>query len=124
MDGGFKAVCDRLATGNKITIKEPEDPNVVEIPFDLESDITALVDMIKPKMNRLDRVHIGFVEHIFDDLNQVNQILKEHYDMNIDDGVSYALSRYLYDKSFNDLDADEQSIIKVLAVYICVQKFI
>ena len=50
MDGGFKALCDRLATADKITITEPEDPNVVEIPFDLESDITALVDMIKPKM--------------------------------------------------------------------------
>lgn len=124
MDGGFKALCDRLATTDKITITEPEDPNVVEIPFDLESDITALVDMIKPKMKRLDRVHIGFVENVFDDLNRVNQIMKEHYDMNVDDGVSYALSRYLYDKSFNDLEADEQSIIKVLAVYIQVQKFI
>lgn len=123
MDGGFKALCDRLATSDKITITEPEDPNVVEIPFDLESDITALVDMIKPKMKRLDRVHIGFIEHVFDDLNRVNQIMKEHYDMNVDDGVSYALSRYLYDKSFNDLEADEQSIIKVLAVYIQVQKF-
>jgi hypothetical protein len=121
---GFMEFCKKLATNNVLSITTPDDPNVVEIPFNLENDITTLVNALKPKMNRLDKIHITYIEACFNDMNRINEILESQYGYDIDDGIPYALSRYLYDIPFNDLDVDRQSIIKVLTVYILVQNYI
>ena len=121
---GFLNFCKRIATASLITIETPSDPNVVEIPFHLENDITALVNNVKPKLNRIDRVHITYIEAAFQDMDKINEILDNVYGYDVDDGIPYALAKYLYDTSFNELDVDRQSIIKVLTIYILVQNYI
>lgn len=120
----FLDFCKRYATNHKIEISVPDDPNVIEIPYNLESDIENLVKDLKPKANRFDKLHVTYVEQSFSNFDNVIGILKDVYNEDIDDGIAYALSRYLYDTQFNDLDVDRQSIIKVLTIYILIQNYI
>ena len=120
----FLDFCRRYATNRKLEIGEPADPDVIEIPFNLESDIENLVKDLKPKASRFDKIHVTYIETAFNDFDKVVNILKDVYNEDIDDGIAYALSRYLYNTQFNDLDVDRQSIIKVLTIYILIQNYI
>ena len=118
---GFRQFCKRIATDNVISINVPEDPMTVEIPFNLENHIRVLTNTLKPLRKRFDGVSVPYVEKCFDDMGAVYDILNEDYNNDVDDGIPYALSMYLFDTQFNDLSADDQAIIKVLAVYLLVQ---
>lgn len=118
---GFRQFCKRIATDNTINITIPEDPMTVEIPYNLENTINVLTNMLKPLKKRFDTISVPYVEKYFNDMANVFKIMDEEYNNDVDDGIPYALSMYLYDTQFNELSADDQAIIKVLAVYLLVQ---
>lgn len=118
---GFRQFCKRIATDDTINITIPEDPMTVEIPYNLENTINVLTNMLKPLKKRFDTISVPYVEKYFNDMENVFKIMDEEYNNDVDDGIPYALSMYLYDTQFNELSADDQAIIKVLTVYLLVQ---
>jgi hypothetical protein len=120
-DMGFRQFCKRIATDDTINITIPEDPMTVEIPYNLENTINVLTNMLKPLKKRFDTISVPYVEKYFNDMENVFKIMDEEYNNDVDDGIPYALSMYLYDTQFNELSADDQAIIKVLTVYLLVQ---
>jgi hypothetical protein len=118
---GFRQFCKRIATENTIEITIPDDPMTVGIPFNLESPIQVLTNTLKPLKKRFDSISVPYVEKCFSDMEKVFKVMDEEYDNDVDDGIPYALSMYLYDTQFNELSADDQAIIKVLTVYLLVQ---
>ena len=118
---GFRQFCKRIATDDTINITIPEDPMTVEIPYNLENTINVLTNMLTPLKKRFDTISVPYVEKYFNDMENVFKIMDEEYNNDVDDGIPYALSMYLYDTQFNELSADDQAIIKVLTVYLLVQ---
>lgn len=118
---GFRQFCQNIATDTLMTISVPADPNVVEIPYNLESHITVLTNTLRPMVSRFDNIRVRYVEACFEDMTKVFEILDQEYAGDIDDNIAYALSVYLFDKQFNDLDVSDQAIIKVLTIYLLVQ---
>ena len=106
----FLDVCRKLATNEAVTIGTDE----MEVPEHLKTRTDALIESMKPKMDRLDKISISFIENVFDDCHIE--------DFGVCTGILNKLSNSLYGKLFDDLVVDEQAIIKVLTGYICIQK--
>lgn len=100
-----------------------DEPLIVQdAPYDellLPQSLKVLVDIMKPKMDRLDRLSLGFIECYFDDMDEVVNTLEQKCCGEIPDKFIVALADKLY--GYRPLDNDEQAIIKVLATYFMLQ---
>ena len=112
----FSQFCKRLATNEVIT----ETMNVTDINDDVKGRAHALCQIMKPKMDILDKIEIGFIEEAFRDMDKVERLLAEYNDGEVPDYLLKTLSATLYGPEFTSLNPDQQSIIKILAVYICI----
>jgi hypothetical protein len=112
----FSQFCKRLATNEAIT----DTMNVTDVNDDVKGRAHALCQIMKPKMDILDRIEIGFIEEAFRDMDRAEKVLAEYNDGYVPDYLLKTLSETLYGHEFTSLNADQQSIIKILSAYICI----
>lgn len=112
----FSQFCKRLATNEVIA----ETMNVTDVNDDVKGRAHALCQIMKPKMDILDKIEIGFIEEAFRDMDKVERLLAEYNDGEVPDYLLKTLSKTLYGPEFTSLNPDQQSIIKILGVYICI----
>lgn len=112
----FSQFCKRLATNEVIA----ETMNVTDVNDDVKGRAHALCQIMKPKMGILDKIEVGFIEEAFRDMDKVERLLAEYNDGEVPDYLLKTLSETLYGPEFTSLNPDQQSIIKILAVYICI----
>lgn len=118
MSKSFKDFCVNLATTGELDIDDTDR----FVPDNYRSQLDTLINIMSPRMNNLEYINIRFIEDSFEDLEEVKKVLNDRCN-DIPDGIINVLSHKLYgDKSVNQLTEDERSIIKVLAVYLCIQK--
>ena len=116
----FKNMCLKYASDEHIQV----DDTSLNIPDGYKRFVEWLIAYMKPKMHSLDTISIDFIEKYFEDVDDLTKLLNDNTnDEEIPDSVINVLSNELYDgKSVDELTDDEQAIIKVLSVYICIQK--
>lgn len=113
----FDTFCAQLATEHHIDITDS-----VDVPEQYIEPVNVLVNIMKPKMNRLKKISIPFIESQFDDIDNACKVLdNKTNNMDVPDGIINALSNALYCVKFNDLKNEEQAIIKVLSCYLLLQ---
>ena len=89
-------------------------------PESIMKSIDITTNMVRPYLNRMDKVQIPYIEKRFENLERVFNIL-DMYDCNgIPDWILNTFSNSVYGKSFNKLSNDERSIIAVLSAYILI----
>lgn len=112
----FLTYCKKVATNDHVVITE--DRNV---PEQYEQVTKVTINILKPKMSRIDRIEIPFIMAKLNSYETITDVLDEKLDGgDVPDGILNTLSEGLYSKSFNDLSIDEQSIIKVVGIYLIV----
>lgn len=111
----FLDFCRKLASDEPLFIH-----NVDYDDSTLPPSLNALVNIMKPKMGRLDRLSVSFIESRFEDMNEVINTLDEKHGGEIPDEIIAALVDKLYDGR-QTLNNDEQAIIKTLATYLMLQ---
>ena len=112
----FLTYCKKVATNDHVVITE--DRNV---PEQYEQVTKVTINILKPKMSRIDRIEIPFITAKLNSYETITDVLDEKLDGgDVPDGILNTLSEGLYSKSFNDLSIDEQSIIKVVGIYLIV----
>ena len=105
------------------------NPDHVDIPatgvssYEPDKMCENIINIMKPKMDILDKVNVPFIEATFEDMDEVISLL-ENNSSDISDGMILCLSERLYEKHFNNLSDEEQAIIKVLACYLSIQSII
>ena len=120
--GTFYDFVRRIAVVNDSTT----NPDDTDIPEKYEPIVDGVINTMKNRINNAKTSNVAFIEKCFDD-NNVADIMRQKMinnelpDGEVPDGIINKLSMSLYEKPFNDLSNDEQSIIKVLTVYIIVQ---
>lgn len=112
----FKEFCKQKATIGKID--NISDSTVVPVEYAVA--VESLITIMKNKLDVLDNINVPFIEAAFEcDYESILDNKLE--DGDVPDGIINRLSEGLYGKSTLDLNEDEQEIIKVLSVYICIQ---
>ena len=107
----FQKFCNSKATDLPITF-DPDNVIVEEKYLDI-LDVT--IKDLRGRREVFDEINVVYVENA---INNVN--LEEIADMDIPDGIFVRLAEGIFKKKVSELNADQQSIIKVLAVYICI----
>ena len=113
----FTKFCKLIATPGKMMI----DPNCKTVPEKYRERLHRLIKMLQPEMGMLDKIQVSFVETAMEDITYVTARLNETCGGDIPDAIINELALNLYYRAFNKITEDEQSIIKVLAVYLCIQ---
>ena len=113
----FQDFCERIATPEPISIVYSS-----EVPDELVEPLNVLVNQMRSKMTRLDRIEVVFIQNKFLDMEHVCNILDNHYNGEVDDSLATVLSQKLYRRDFNSLNIQEMAIIKVMAIYLMLLK--
>lgn len=114
----FDQFCKQIASNELLTdpiVCSEDDADDI-----LKERAQALCGIMRLKMNKLDRIEIPFIEENLKDLNRVEQLLSEYNQGEIPDYLLMTFSEKLYGIPFNELNIDQQSVIKTLSIYICV----
>lgn len=112
----FKQFCEQIANSecNLINVEN------ISVPEVYSTAVESLIKIMKNKTEILDNINIPFIEASFE--CDYETLLKEKLEDNeIPDGIIYRLSEGIYNKTPSELSVDEQKIIKVLSIYICIQ---
>ena len=111
MINSFQKFCMSKATDLPITF-DPDNV-IVEEKYNTILDVT--IKDLKGRRNVFDNVNVVYVE------NTINSAdFDSIADMDIPDGIFVRLSEGIFNKPISDLSVEQQAIIKVLAVYICI----
>lgn len=115
----FYDECVKVTTTDRIHI-EIEDLNV---PDKYITATNSIIEIMRPKLDKLKIVSIGFIESELVNKNKfISKLEASTDDGDIPDAIICKLARGLYDKSINEVTDEQQTIIKVLACYICILK--
>lgn len=114
----FSKFCKQFATPVIVT----DDLELSETPSeDVIKRVNVLCnEIMKPKMDILDKIEISFIEARLQDMEHVEDVLEHHYNGDVPDYLLHMLSTNLYGSEFNQLNLDQQAIIKTLSVYLCI----
>ena len=102
------------------------DSSNTEVPERFKMITESVITNLENKMEYLDKIHVIWIEKVFETID-VPEFLDEKMnsgelpDGEVPDSIINRLSAGLYHNDYNTLERDEQSIIKVLALYIIVQ---
>jgi len=92
-----------------------------EVPDRYKQSTDAMIQIMKPKRKIFDSINVPFVEMTFEEEDYEDILKNNLVDGEIPDGIIYELSMGIFSEYPNRLDASQQSIIKVLSAYICIQ---
>lgn len=86
---------------------------------DVDKRVSVLINVMQPKMSRLDSIEIPFIENTFVDERIIKSKLGKC--SKIDDAIINRLTFGLFNKSYDKLTGEQSNIIKVLTAYIVLQ---
>lgn len=89
-----------------------------DVPEEYKIPLKNLVDSLKYKLNRLDKIEIGFIQSIFDKI-EIEDFHK--YFNEIPEGIFEELSKQLFGCSFKNASVDNIPIIKICGIYLLIQ---
>lgn len=121
----FQEFCNIITPNYLIT--EPLEN--IDIPESGAEEILerahTLISQMRLKVGKFDKIEIPYIEKkLTENGQQLEDILAEYDGGEIPDYLTNLLSTELYGKGIHMLNCDEQSIIRVLAVYIIVSAVI
>lgn len=114
----FKEFC--IDTANKFIF----DGNIenVNVPEEYKVAVDSIIEAVKYKADRFDKVHISFIENAINDVSLEDFAKVFNDKTKIPEGIFEKLSKEIFGKSFNNLDNDEMSIIKTIGIYLIISK--
>ena len=115
----FLNFCKKITTNEPIDMASLVDLEL-KIPDRYREPTKALVSIMKPKMSRIDKISVNFIQPLFEDIDEVVEKL-ESIGGDIPDSLILYLNNQLAGTNDNLTDDGFMSIIKVLACYICIQ---
>lgn len=111
MINSFQRFCMNKATDLPITF----DPDNVIIEEKYANILDVTIKDLKGRRDVFDNVNVVYIE------NKINSVDFEAIaDMDIPDGIFVRLAEGIFNKTISELNVEQQSIIKVVAVYICI----
>ena len=114
----FKQFCVNIANPDHVDISTNGTTS-----YEPDKMCENIINIMKPKMDILDKINVPFIEATFEDMDEVVTLL-ENNSSDISDGMILRLAENLYENHFNNLDDEEQAIIKVIACYLSIQSII
>ena len=119
----FQQFCNQHASGEWITDQLDTASFEFSKEYDMPTRIRSMIEIMKPKVNIVDKINVPLIESASADISEVESKLKDFNNGDIPDCILVELSNGLYgesDQPFTSLTIDQQNIIKILAVYICI----
>jgi len=113
----FGQFCKQFASNELITEPFTDAETASD---DIKARAQVLCDIMKPKMDILDKVEVVFIEAALQDPEYVESTLAQYNQGDIPDYLFKKFSETLYQTPFQELTLEQQSIIKTLSAYICV----
>lgn len=116
----FQEFCKRITAGSKDL--SGVSTECAEMPEQYKEPVEVLVSMMKTKKKIFDKINVPFIESVFEDEEENKKILSEKIgDNDIPDAIFIRLSNGIFGENPSALNVDQQAIIKVLTIYICIQ---
>jgi hypothetical protein len=112
----FKEFCLTKATTSPFNITDVE----INIPERYKTPTESMIEIMKNKIEILDKINIPFIESAFDQ-NYVTILKEKLPDGEVPEGIIIRLSDGLYGCHPSKLNEVDGAIIKVLTTYICIQ---
>ena len=113
----FTDFCRKTVTSTQLT----EVTASTDIPIKYVKPLDVLIKDMKKKVDIFDKINIPYVEAAFDGNDIVKKLDRELVDGEIPDGIINKLSEGIFERKPAELTDVQGTIIKVLAVYICIQ---
>lgn len=113
----FQSFCLNLTTSTPIV--EGTDKTVDDKYKDI---LRVTIKDLRNKRNIFDSVNVVYIENVLSTSDAIEKLLNNIQDDEIPYGIIYELSKGIFDKDPTELNVVQQSIIKVVAVYICILK--
>lgn len=113
----FKKFCMNRTNNVKLAI-----PSVVdEVPDVYKNTAERVLKDLKTRVGMFDRTPIPYIQDTIDMVDDMDKALSPT-NGDVPDSLIEHISTELYNNSFNNVDVTEQSIIVIVALYICVAK--
>ena len=113
----FRKYCINNTRSAKVTI-----PSVTnEVPEMYKPTMERVLTDLSGRVALFDRTPVPYIQDTIDRIVDMEKALSPTKG-DIPDSLIETISTRLYGKSFNNINADEQSIIFIISLYICVAK--
>lgn len=113
----FKKFCMNRTNNVKLVI-----PSIVdEVPDIYKNTAERVLKDLKTRVGMFDRTPIPYIQDTIDMVDDMDKALSPT-NGDVPDSLIEHISTELYNNSFNNVDETEQSIIVIVALYICVAK--
>lgn len=113
----FKKFCMNHTNNVKLVI-----PSIVdEVPDVYKNTAERVLKDLKTRVGMFDRTPIPYIQDTIDMVDDMDKALSPT-NGDVPDSLIEHISTELYNNSFNNVDVTEQSIIVIVALYICVAK--
>lgn len=113
----FQQFCNSLVTTNDFSSVDVTDQI---IPDEYTDGTKGVIECTKHNRDVFDRIELSFVESAFRDRTKYLEKLANIPDGEIPDGIINKLSSEIFKTNAKELNVNQQAIIKVLAIYICI----
>ena len=117
----FQDFCTKTATTEKLT-SNCDKYDMVKLSSEYRI-LPATIEVMKTKMSRVDKITTPvFISGTFEAINESEDTVQiALLDLDVSDELITCLSHELLNKTIEECNDDEQSIIKVLTAYIMLQ---
>lgn len=113
----FQDFCVGLATSTPIV--EGPDKTVDDKYKDI---LKVIIKDLRNKRNVFNNINVVYIENMLNTSEALDKLVNNTNGDEIPYGIIYELSKGIFDKEPTDLNVTEQSIIKVVSVYIWISK--
>ena len=113
----FKKFCMNHTNNVKLAIPSAVD----EVPDVYKNTAERVLKDLKTRVGMFDRTPIPYIQDTIDMVDDMGKALSPT-NGDVPDSLIEHISTELYNNSFNNVDETEQSIIVIVALYICVAK--
>jgi hypothetical protein len=114
----LEQLCVRYTTAHKESLDLTAENR--EVPDQYKSISSTIAKAIKPKLDRLSTVSVPYITNAFVDNEAAIERKMNAIGKTIPVSIPQYLASELYATNFNELDAQNQRIIKLLSMYICI----
>lgn len=113
----FKRFCKNRVIEVKLTLP----PIVEDVPEIYKPTMERVLADVDTRMGAIDRSPIPYIQETIEYVDNMDLALK-YTNGDVPDALLNTVSTRLFGKEFNDTDIEEQSIIIVVSLYICVAR--
>lgn len=115
----IQAYCDKLTKGTPALVGCDDE---VAVPEKYVEPTKNLINIMKNKRDGFDRIEIPFIEMVLEQVKDISSVLEENLeDGEVPNGIIRELSLGIFKKTPSELTTAQASIIRVCAIYLCIQ---